>query len=102
VDQRIVDLYDEFTHKPLARRVFMERLVLLTGSVAAAEIALSGLQPNYAYAAVVSENDPRIVTSRVEVAGVRAYQASPRNVTPEASRNVVIVIHAFSPSRPTC
>ncbi len=93
MDQRIVDLYDEFTHKPLARRVFMERLVLLTGSVAAAEIALAGLQPNYAHAAVVSENDPRIVASRVEVAGVRAYQASPRNITPEASRNVVIVIH---------
>lgn len=93
MDQRIVDLYDEFTHKPLARRVFMERLVVLTGSVAAAEIALLGLQPNYANAAIVAENDPRVATSRIEVAGVRAYQAAPRNVTAEASRNVVIVIH---------
>ncbi|MBX9760585.1 MAG: dienelactone hydrolase family protein [Beijerinckiaceae bacterium] len=71
----------------------MERLVVLTGSVAAAEIALLGLQPNYAHAAIVAENDQRIATSRIEVAGVRAYQATPRNVTAEASRNVVVVIH---------
>ena len=93
MDQRIVDLYDEFTHKPLARRVFMKRLVMLTGSVAAAEIALSRLQPNYAHAAIVPENDARISASRIEVAGVRAYQVAPRNITAEASRNVVIVIH---------
>ena len=93
MDQRIIDLYDEFTHKPLDRRVFMERLVMLTGSVAAAEIALASLQPNYAHAAVIAENDPRVSTSRIEVEGLRAYRASPRGVTPEAARSVVIVIH---------
>ena len=93
MDQRIIDLYDEFTHRPLDRRVFMERLVALTGSVAAAEMALATLAPNYAVAQVVAENDPRVRTSRVEVAGVQAYQAWPANTTPEAARAVVIVIH---------
>lgn len=93
MDQRIIDLYDEFTHRPLDRRVFMERLVALTGSVVAAEMALASLAPNYAHAQVIAENDPRVRTSRVEVAGVQAYQAWPANTTPDAARAVVIVIH---------
>jgi len=93
MDQRIIALYDEFTHRPLDRRVFMERLVVLTGSVAAAEMALASLAPNYAVAQVVAENDPRVRTSRVEVAGIQAYQAWPANTTPDAARAVVIVIH---------
>ena len=28
LDQQIIDLYDEYTHRPLARRVFLERLTL--------------------------------------------------------------------------
>ena len=93
MDQRIIALYDEFTHRPLDRRVFMERLVALTGSVAAAEMALASLAHNYAVAQVVAENDPRVRTSRVEVAGIQAYQAWPANTTPDAARAVIIVIH---------
>ncbi|MBM3515649.1 MAG: dienelactone hydrolase family protein, partial [Alphaproteobacteria bacterium] len=36
MDQAIINLYDEYTHKPLPRRVFIERLSALTGSAAAA------------------------------------------------------------------
>ena len=40
IDQNIIDLYDEYTHAPLDRRVFIERLAALTGSVAAATAIL--------------------------------------------------------------
>lgn len=36
MDQRIIDLYDEYTHKPLPRREFLDRLAKLTGGMAAA------------------------------------------------------------------
>lgn len=93
MDQRIVDLYDEYTHKPLDRRVFMERLVALTGSTAAAQLALAGLASNYALAQTITENDPRISTDRLEIGGLKFYRARPRDVTPEAARAAVIVIH---------
>ena len=60
MNQEIIDLYDEFTHTAMGRRSFMEKLVAMTGSVVAAETALSALQPNYALAAVVSETDARL------------------------------------------
>jgi carboxymethylenebutenolidase len=93
MDQRIVDLYDEYTHKPLDRRVFMERLIALTGSTAAAQLALTGLSSNYALAQTIPETDPRITADRTEIAGLKVYRAAPKGVTPEAAKGVVIVIH---------
>jgi carboxymethylenebutenolidase len=60
--QDIINLYDEYTHKPLPRRVFMERLVALVGSVAAANIALGLLEPNAAKAQTVAPDDARITS----------------------------------------
>jgi len=59
VTQDIINLYDEFTHAPLQRRVFMERLAKLAGSAAAAQALLVVLENNYAHAAV-AESDSRI------------------------------------------
>jgi carboxymethylenebutenolidase len=36
IDQRIINLYDEYTHRPLSRKEFLSRLTLLTGSLTAA------------------------------------------------------------------
>ena len=36
MEQRYIDLYDEFTHTTMPRRVFMERLTKMAGSTAAA------------------------------------------------------------------
>jgi carboxymethylenebutenolidase len=94
LDQTIIDLYDEYTHKPLARRVFLERLTLLAGSAGAASAALAVLEPNYAHAQQVPEADPRIRTRRIatKVNGVDqvGYMA-----VPAAGGKVpaVIVIH---------
>jgi carboxymethylenebutenolidase len=36
MEQHIIDLYDEYTHKPLSRKEFISRLAKITGSMAAA------------------------------------------------------------------
>ena len=79
LDQQIIDLYDEYTHKPLARRTFLERLTMVAGSSAAAASALLVLEPNYARAALVPETDPRIETQRSRRAstGSRSAATSP-------------------------
>lgn len=69
----VIALYDEYTHAPLPRRVFMKRLSAITGSTVAASSLLPVLENNYAQAAVVDPADARIVTRResFEVAGKR-------------------------------
>ncbi len=44
MDQRIIGLYDEYTHAPLERRVFLARLTRLAGSAAAAAALLPLLE----------------------------------------------------------
>ena len=63
MDQKIIDLYDEYTHRPLDRRVFIERLTGLVGSTGVPAVLLA-LEPNYAKAAIVAESDPRITVAR--------------------------------------
>ena len=65
MDQRIIDLYDSFTHGGMNRRDFLDRLATLAGSAAAATALLPLLRNNYAQAAMVAENDARLVADRV-------------------------------------
>uniref|UniRef100_A0A9E8CR81 Dienelactone hydrolase family protein n=1 Tax=Bosea sp. NBC_00436 TaxID=2969620 RepID=A0A9E8CR81_9HYPH len=94
LDRRIVELYDEYTHKPLDRRVFMNRLLAIAGTTAAAEAALALLEPNYAKAQQVAPDDARITASRLDqtVDGValKGYLVTPKA---EARRGSVLVIH---------
>ena len=62
MDQRCIDLYDEFTHGTMSRRNFMERLAKLAGGAAAAAALVPILQNNYAEAGIVPEDDDRLVT----------------------------------------
>ena len=64
IDQKIIDLYDEYTHTPLDRRVFLTRLAQLTGSTAAAMALVPLLEANQARAAIVSPEDQRLETGR--------------------------------------
>ena len=95
VDPRIIRLYDEYTHRPLERRVFLERLAGLAGSAAAAYALLPLLENNYALAAIVDPADGRVATSRIMYKGasgdVRGYLATPKPGA--AKRAGVIVIH---------
>lgn len=92
--QPIIDLYDEYTHAPLDRRVFLKQLASLAGSTAAAYALLPLLENNYAHAALVPESDPRLRTQALEFAGpkgpLKAYLAQP---SAKGKRGSVLVIH---------
>lgn len=95
MDPRIIALYDEYTHAPLPRRVFLERLAVLAGSTAAATALLPMLDNNYAVAAVVEPADARVSAGRVRIdvpgGPMQAYVATPKGGP--ARRGGVVVIH---------
>jgi len=92
MDQRIINLYDEYTHKPLTRTEFFKRLTLLSGSTAAAMALLPLLENNYVHAAQTSEED--LFIERVKYPGAAgdmdAYVARPKEDKKYAA---VVVIH---------
>lgn len=65
MDQRIINLYDSFTHGGMNRRDFLDRLATLAGSSAAAAALLPLLQNNYAQAAIIAPDDARLASERV-------------------------------------
>ena len=93
--QDIIDLYDEYTHRPLDRRTFLDRLTVLAGGAAAASALVPLLENNYARAQIVAEDDARLATETVvfAVAGgdMTAYVAKPADA--EAPLPAVVVIH---------
>lgn len=92
MDQNIINLYDEYTHKPLSRQEFLKRLVILTGSTVAAMSILPLIEVNAANAAVTTEED--LFTERINYPGVpnsmQAYVARPKK---EGKYPAVIIIH---------
>jgi len=92
MDQRIINLYDEYTHKPLTRTEFFKRLTLLSGSTAAAMALLPLLENNYVHAAQTNEED--LFIERVKYPGAAgdmdAYIARPKE---EKKYAAVVVIH---------
>jgi carboxymethylenebutenolidase len=94
MDQRIIDLYDKYTHGAASRREFLDRLARLAGSAAAAASLLPLLQNDYAAAEVVAESDSRLTTGTAgyEVGGVHVsgYLARAKG---GGKRPAVVVIH---------
>lgn len=94
MDQHIINLFDEYTHKPLSRQDFLNRLAKITGSMTAALAVLPMLEVNYAKAAVVSENDEDIITEEITYPGegitMKGYLARPKKAGQFGS---VLVIH---------
>lgn len=72
MDQRIINLYDRFTHGFINRREFLDRLGEFAGSAAAAAALLPLLQNDPAKAAAVAPDDlrllPDFVTIRLQMA----------------------------------
>lgn len=66
IDQRAIDLYDDYTHSRLDRRAFMMRLVRLLGSAAAASQALPLLMANSAHAEQIAPDDLRLFSQRTQ------------------------------------
>ena len=94
MDQKIIDLYDNFTHGGMNRRQFLDRLSEIAGSTAAAVALLPLLQNDYAQAAIIAADDPRLVSERVAYdspkAKINGYLVRPKS---KGRRPVVIVIH---------
>ncbi|MDE3252800.1 MAG: dienelactone hydrolase family protein [Bacteroidota bacterium] len=94
MDQEIINLYDEYTHKPLSREVFLKRLAKITGSMALALSITPLLESNHAKAATIAEDDPDLETETIgyEVNDITmyAYTAKPVN---RVNMGAVMVIH---------
>jgi carboxymethylenebutenolidase len=92
MDQRIINLYDEYTHKPLTRQEFLRRLAMLTGSTAAALAILPMIEVNQAHATITPADE--LFTERIKYTGVNgdmeAYVARPKE---EKKYPTVLVIH---------
>lgn len=93
MDQRIINLYDEYTHKPLPRDQFLKKLVMLTGSLAAAMAILPRLEANYS--ALPAASIPQdLFTERISYATeggeMKGYIARPKE---EGRYPAVVIIH---------
>jgi len=94
MDQKIIDLYDEYTHELLDRREFLRRLAILAGGATAAQGLLLLLENNDAKAQLVPKDDPRLITNHMKYTSatgeVRAYLVRPKG---DEKLPGVIVIH---------
>jgi carboxymethylenebutenolidase len=94
VNQDIINLYDRFTHGGMSRRDFLDRLVELAGSSAAAVALLPLLQNDYARAAIVAADDARLTAERATYDSpkgkINGYLVRGKAM---GKRPVVIVIH---------
>ncbi|MBC7567876.1 MAG: dienelactone hydrolase family protein [Pedobacter sp.] len=92
MNQKIINLYEEYTHSSLSRKDFMKRLAILTGSTALALTVLPLLENNYATSSTLQ--DDSISTENVTYPGVdgdmKAVLAMPKGKKKIGS---VLVIH---------
>lgn len=91
MDQRIINLYDEYTHKPLTRKEFLERLAKLAGGTAAAMALLPLLESCSTPSKTHAEE---LFTEHITYPGVngemKAYIARPKKSKQYAA---VVIIH---------
>ncbi len=94
LDQKIIDLFDAYTHGAMTRQEFMQRLTLFTGSVVAASAVLPLLEVQYEHAETTSgsadELETRYIEYPTEGGKARAYLAMPKK---KKKRAAVMVIH---------
>ncbi|AZI26248.1 dienelactone hydrolase family protein [Pedobacter sp. G11] len=92
MDQKIINLYDEYTHSQLSRKDFMKKLAVIAGSTALAMTILPMLENNYAAAADFTSDD--IDVENITYPGVdgdmKAVLAKPKGKKKLGS---VLVIH---------
>jgi len=94
MDQKIIDLYGEYTRALLDRREFLKKLSILVGGAAAANALLPLLENTYARAEIVPKDDPRLKTGYINYPGatgdVRSHFARPKG---DEKLPGVVVIH---------
>ncbi|MGK6351900.1 dienelactone hydrolase family protein [Parapedobacter sp. DT-150] len=92
MNQKIINLYDQYTHSQITRATFMKKLVMLAGSTAAATALLPLLQNNYAAATPFESDD--ITFENITYPGVdgdvKAVLARPKG---KSGIGAAVVIH---------
>ena len=93
MDQKIINLYDEYIHSStITRADFLKRLTLITGSIALTQSVLSQIENNYTRAGITPDAD--LFTEYINYPGtpneMKAYIARPKE---EKKYATVIVIH---------
>lgn len=93
MDQQIINLYDEYTHKPLKREEFIKRLIKITGSAAIAMSVLPSLEGCYTKP-LTSSTSSDLLTEHLTYTGttgdMKAYVARPKK---NNKYTAVVVIH---------
>jgi carboxymethylenebutenolidase len=93
MDQKIINLYDSYTHSQLSRKEFIKKLSILTGGTAIAMTILPLLENNYAAAASLVD-DSQLDTETITYKGVngemKGFLAKPKN---GKNLGAVLVIH---------
>lgn len=92
MDQRIINLYDEYTHSGVSRKDFLKKLAILTGGTAMALTVLPLLENNYAAAA--ETDDEGLSLENITYPGtegeMKAFLAKPKG---KKHLGAVLVIH---------
>jgi carboxymethylenebutenolidase len=95
--EELKQIYQQYQEGKISRRDFMQKLILVTGSLAAANSVIAGLAPTDASAAMVADDDPAILTHNVGYKGkagtVAAYLVRP--VKPGRYPGIVMVHDNF-------
>jgi carboxymethylenebutenolidase len=95
MDQRIINLFDEYTHKPLKREDFLAKLTKLAGGTAAAMAILPMLEGKYAFANQVSEEDEDLAMEDILYTSknctMKGYLVMPKNA--KGKLGAVLVVH---------
>jgi carboxymethylenebutenolidase len=95
LNQEIIQLFDEYTHKPLTRVEFLSRLTKLIGGTAALSTILPALEGSYAASAQVAEDDSDLLISTAEFPSpngiIKGYLVQPKQS--KKRLGAVMVIH---------
>lgn len=93
MDQKIINLYDEYTHSSkMDRKGFINKLAKLTGGMAIALTVLPLLENNYAVAGKIDTDDLLIadITYQAKNGPMKAHLVQPKS---NKNRGSILVIH---------
>ena len=95
--REVEELIQEYCDGRITRREFIQKAVVLTGSLAAATSLIDSLLPPSAYAAQVEPNDPSLVSGMVQFSGpagtVFGYQSRPKT---SGRYPAIVVVHEWN------
>ena len=96
ISQEVFDLYDDYAHNRIDRRLFLERIsTYAVGGITVASL-LSFIMPDYQNKIVVSQDDPRLKVETIDYASpkgagtIKAQLALPKDATTPLPGIVVV------------